>query len=101
MAINYCGHRLARSLGWAAPAYPEKEAAIPHLGVRKNCLQYDGRSDGRFGVQVGMWNLCCLSGKGVCEKLRKRMIDVCFLQVRSRGQGAKMLGMRRRRCKLW
>ena len=34
-----------------------------------------------FGVQVGMWNLGCLSGKGgdVCEEVKMRMIDEsCF-----------------------
>ena len=43
-------------------------------------------------------------GKGgeVCEELRKRMIDVCCLQeVRWRGQGARMLGMKGRRHKMW
>ena len=30
------------------------------------------------------------------------MIDVCYLQdVRLRGQGARMLGMKGKRCKLW
>ena len=51
-----------------------------------------------------MWNLGSLSGKGgeICEELRGRMIDVCCLQeVRWRGQGDKMLGMKGRRCKLW
>ena len=43
-----------------------------------------------------MWNVGSLSGKGeVCEELRKRMIDVCCLQeVRLRGHGARMLGMK-------
>ena len=37
----------------------------------------------------------------VCEELRKRMIDVCCLQeVRWRGQGARMQGMKGRRYKL-
>ena len=27
-------------------------------------LQYDGRPDWRFGVQVGMWKIGILSGKG-------------------------------------
>ena len=40
--------------------------------------------------------------KVVCEELRKRMIDVCCLQVmRWRGQGARMPEMRERRYKLW
>ena len=38
----------------------------------------------------------------VCEELRKRIIDVCCLQeVKWRGQGAWMLGMKGRRYKLW
>ena len=39
--------------------------------------------------------------RSLCE-LRKRMIDMCCLQeVRWRGQGARMLGMKGRRYKLW
>ena len=36
---------------------------------------------------VGMWKSGSVSGKvgEVCEELRKRMTDVCFLQVRWRG----------------
>ena len=38
----------------------------------------------------------------VCEEVRKRMIVVCCLQeVRWRGQGSMMLGMKGRRYKLW
>ena len=41
-------------------------------------------------------------GGDVCEKLRKRMIDVRYLQeVRWREQGARMLGMNGRTYKLW
>ena len=29
------------------------------------------------------------------------MIDVCYLQVRWRGQGSKMLRIEERRCMLW
>ena len=67
-------------------------------------MHYDGRPDGCFGVRVGTWNFDTLSGKGgdVCEELRKRMTDVCCLQVvRWRGQGARMLGMKGRKYKLW
>ena len=36
------------------------------------------------------------------EELRKRMIDMCCLhEVRLRGQGARMLGIKGRRYKLW
>ena len=45
-----------------------------------------------------------LSGRGteVCEELRKRRVDVCCLQeVRWRGQGARFLGAKGRRYKLW
>ena len=47
--------------------------------------------------------LCSLSGKReVCEELEKRMIDVCCPQeVRWRGQGARMLGVKGRTYKLW
>ena len=63
-------------------------------------LQYDGRSAERFGLLVRMWNLGSLRGKGgeVCEDVRRRMVDVCcLLEVRWRGQGARMLGMKERR----
>ena len=38
----------------------------------------------------------------MCEELRKRRVDVCCLQeVRWRGQGARMMGVKGRRYKLW
>ena len=77
MAVNYCGHQLARSLGWAAPAYHKKEGESPHPLACKHSLLYDGWPEGRFGMQIGTWNFGSLSGN-VCEKLRKRMIDVLF-----------------------
>ena len=65
MAVNYCGHQLARRL----------EGTAPHPGVCKHSQQYDGRPDGRFWTL----NLGNVSGMGgnVSEELRKRMIDVC------------------------
>ena len=62
-------------------------------------MQYDGS----FWVWVETWNLGSLSGKEeACEELQKRMIDVCCLQeVRWRGQGARMLWMKRRRYKVY
>ena len=90
-------------LGWAALAFHEKEGATPHPGACKHSFLYDGRPDWRFGVQVGMWNLGRLSQKGgkVCEELRKRMNHVCCLQeVRWKGWGVRMLGMKGRRYKL-
>ena len=40
-------------------------------------------------------------GGGVCEELRKRMIDVCLLEVKLRGQGARILGVKGGRYRLW
>ena len=38
----------------------------------------------------------------MCELLRKRRVDVCFLQeVRWRGQGARFVGVKGRKYKLW
>ena len=38
----------------------------------------------------------------MCEQLRKREVDMCCLQeVRWRGQGARFVGCRGRRYKLW
>ena len=56
------------------------------------------------GVRLSTWNVGSLSGRGseVCEELRKRRVDVCCLQeVRWRGQGARFLGAKGRRYKLW
>ena len=79
MAVNYCGRKLARRLGWAAPAYHKKKGATPFPGACKLSLQYDGRPDESLGVRVGTWKLGSLSGKGgeLCEELRKS--DVCCL----------------------
>ena len=54
-------------------------------------------------VRVMTLNLGSPSGKGkICEELRKRMIDVyCWQEVRWRGLGARMLGMKRRIYKMW
>ena len=55
-------------------------------------------------MRVGKWNLCNLSGNGgdICEELRKRMIDVCCLQVvKWKGWGVRMLGMKGRKYNLW
>ena len=54
----------ARRLGWAAPAYHGKEGATLHAGACRLSLQYDMRPDDRFGLQIGMWNLGSLNGKG-------------------------------------
>ena len=54
-------------------------------------------------VRVGMWNLGNISGKGgeVCEELSDEgMSDLCCLQMRWRGLGARMLVMKGRRCRL-
>ena len=52
IAVTYCGRRLARCLGWAAPAYHEKEGATTHPGACNHGLLYDGRPDESFGVRV-------------------------------------------------
>lgn len=104
MSSFKCGHQPARRLGWAATAYHKQEVANPDPVPRKHCLLNDGRPDKRFGVRLSTWNVGSLSGRGteVCEELRKRRVDVCCLQeVRWRGQGAKCLGAKGRRYKLW
>ena len=74
-----------------------KECITLPPGTCNLSLQYDGRPDERFGVQFGTWNLGSGKGGVVCEELRKRRIDVCCLQeVRWRGQGTLMLGMKGR-----
>ena len=104
MAVSHCGRQLVQRLGLAAPAYHKKERATPHPEAYKHSLQYDSRPNGRIGVWVRTWNLSSQSGKGgeVWEELRKRMSDVCCLQeMRWREQGARMLGIKGRRYKLW
>ena len=63
----------------ARPTYHKKEGATPHPGVYKHGFKHDGRPDGRLGVQIWMWNLGSLGGKGAeaCEEQRKSIIDVC------------------------
>ena len=104
MAATKHGHQPAQGLGWAALAYHKREGATPHPGLRKHCLQNDGKPDERFGVRVGTWNIRSMSGRGteVCEELRKKRMNVCCLQeVRWRGQAARFLGVKSRRYKLW
>ena len=75
--------QLVQVLGWVAPAYHNKEGGTLHPGACKHSLLYEGRSDGRFGVRLGTWNIGSIRGGKVCEGLRKRMIDVCcLLEVR-------------------
>ena len=95
MVVNYCGRQLARSLGWAAPAFHERGVPPRILGQEARWELWGAGWDVEFRSSV--WK-----GGDVCEELRKRMIDVCCLmEVRWRGQGANMLGMKGRRYKLW
>ena len=58
----------------------------------------------RFGVRFGSWNVASISGRGteVCKEFRKRKVDVCCLQeVRWRGEGARFIDVKGKRCKLW
>ena len=58
----------------------------------------------RLGARFGSWNVGSISGRGteVCEELKKRKVDVCCLQeVRWRGEGARFIGVKGRRYKLW
>ena len=100
------GHQPARRLGWVAPTPLKYKGAKPHSGSRKRRLHYDEpkQPEERLGVRMASWNVGSLCGKGteVCEELRKRKVDVCCLQeVRWRGQGARFMGVKGRRYKLW
>ena len=58
----------------------------------------------KFVVRFKSWNVGGFCGRGaeVCELLRKREVDMSHLQdVRWRGQGARFVGCRGRRYKLW
>ena len=83
---------------------PCKGMCNPACWSLQTQLAYDGWPDGCFEVWDGRWDLSILCGKGevVCVELRKRMIYVCCLQeVRWRGQGARMFGMKGRRYRPW
>ena len=81
----------------AAPACHKNEGVTPHHGTCKHSFQYK-----QFVVWAWTWNLGSQTGNGgdVCEELRTWVIGVCWLLVRSRGQPARMLGIKGRRCKL-
>ena len=58
----------------------------------------------KFEVRFGSWNVGSFCGRGteVCEQLRKREVDMCCPQeVRWREQGARFVGCRGMRYKLW
>ena len=64
---------------------------------------HEKKAEERIGVRFGSWNVGSISGKGteVCEKLRKRKVDVCCLdEVRWRGERARFFGVKERRYKL-
>ena len=92
-----------KRLGWAAPAYHKEEGAAPRPGVRMFGLQYDGRSAERFGLRVSIVEFRQSERKGgrsLCE-VRRMVYVCCLLEVRWRGQGARMLGMKGRRYNMW
>ena len=53
MAVNYCGHQLARRFRWVASAYQKKEGATLHPEACKYSLQYDGRPGGALVCGFG------------------------------------------------
>ena len=58
----------------------------------------------KFELRFGSWNVGSFYGRGteVSEQLRKREVDMRGLQeVRWSGQGARFVGVRGRRYKLW
>ena len=58
----------------------------------------------RLRVRFGNWNVGSISGRRteVCEEWRKRKLDVsCLQEVRWRGEGARFIGVKGRRYKLW
>ena len=104
MAATKHGLQPSQGLGWPALGYHKQEGATPQPGLRKHCFRNDGKPDERFGVRVGTWIIGSMSGRGteVCEELRKRRLDLCCLQeIRWRGQGARFLGVKGTRYKLW
>ena len=59
------------TVGLGGTCYHKNEGATPRAAACMHNLQYDGRPDGCFWVQVRTWNLGGVSGKGgeVCEEL--------------------------------
>ena len=84
MMVYYCGHHLARWLGWAETAYFKNGGAtfLPRAcrySLQQEAILY-------FGVQVGTCNGGTLKKMGeVCERL---IVDnvCCLQQVRLREQ---------------
>ena len=77
-------------------AYFRKDAATPQSGAHRH---YDWRPDWLYCVWAEAWDIGGLSGQEEdCKEVRKRIVDVCRLQVRWRGQGSRMMG---RRLKFW
>ena len=60
-----------------------------------NILEHARIAYSMTGGLIGALGCGLGCGREVCEDMRKRMIDVCCLkEVRWRGQGARMLGMK-------
>ena len=55
VVVNYCWHQLARSLGWATPAYHNKEGASSFSKRASIVFSIMGGADGHFGVRVRTW----------------------------------------------
>ena len=85
MIVDYCRCQLAQMLVLAAHAYLKRKVTASHPGLFRHSLKFDGRSDWRFWVWVGVWNRGGLRGEiELCEELREK------LNVRLRGHGSWM-----------
>ena len=95
MDVNDCGRHL--------PTIERKVQPRMLVGASLACSMTGSLMSGVMGVGRDVEYRGSEWKKGdVCEEYGKRMIDACSLQeVRWRGQGARMLGMKGRRYRLW
>ena len=79
---------------------PSPRQLLNGQGVRR----ISGLKSECHGIRFGTLNAGSLCGRKTekCEELRKRRVDVCYIQeVRWKGQGARFVGTSGRRYKLW
>ena len=84
---------------------PKSRQSLNGQGVHKIPEKLTAkRPNTGLDIRVRSWNLGRISGRGmeVCEQLRRRKVDMCYLQkVRWRGQGTRFIKVKGRRYKFW
>jgi len=81
---------------------PSPRQPLNGQGVRR-ISGFTFNSNQRFCIRFGSLNVGSLCGKGteVCEELRRRVDVYCIQEVRWKGLGAYIIGVKQKRYKLW